>query len=102
MTMNFKHHVIKYDIYIVTLCGRKQQNWKNKIKIPVKDKWKTPAIVPLMQIVAVNNSKHLIHITKLMVHCYTTNKTVIQFTIGYMINPQPKFNNVFITNVEKC
>ena len=37
-----------------------------------------------------------------MVHIYTRGKTINQFSIGYMINPSLKFNNSFITQVEKC
>ena len=31
---------------------------------------------------------------KRMVHCYTIDKTINEFAIGYMINPSLKFNNL--------
>ena len=37
-----------------------------------------------------------------MVHCYTTGKTIDQFSTGYMVNPSLNFNDAFITQVEKC
>ena len=37
-----------------------------------------------------------------MVHIYTTEKTIHQFVIGYMINPSLEFNKIFNTQVEKC
>ena len=37
-----------------------------------------------------------------MVHIYTTEKTIHQFAIGYMIEPSLYFNNIFKTKVEKC
>ena len=40
MSMNFKHHVIQYVIYIVTSCGEKMiELEKQDKKVPVKDKW---------------------------------------------------------------
>ena len=39
--------------------------------------------------------------SKRMVHIFTKGKTINHFAIGYMINPSPKFNNEFITQIEK-
>ena len=54
-----------------------------------------------MTIVEVNHRPHILHISKRMLHCYTTGKTINPFSIGYMINPSLKFNNTFRTHVEK-
>ena len=55
-----------------------------------------------MPTVGVNHRQPILHMYKRMVHYYTTDKTINQFSIGYMINPSLKFNNVLITQVEKC
>ena len=52
-----------------------------------------PAIIPLMPIVGVNRRLSILHMSKIMIHCYTTGKTIHKFSIGYMINPSLKFNN---------
>ena len=54
-----------------------------------------------MPIVGVNNYLTILHLSKIMVHIYTTGKTINHFAIGYMINPSLKFNNTFRTQVEK-
>ena len=68
-------------------------------KVPAKYKWEIPDIIPLMPIVGVNHRLPLSHLSKIMVHIYTTGKTIEQFTIGYIVNPSIKFDNVFITQV---
>ena len=55
-----------------------------------------------MQILGVNHHLPTLHISKIMVHCYTTNETINQLSIAYMINPSLKSNNAFRTKVEKC
>ena len=85
--------------WILLLCVGKN-NIIGK-KVPVKDKWETPAIITLMPIVGVNNCQPILYTSKRMVHCYTTDETMNQFAIGYIINPSLKFNNVFITQAEK-
>ena len=100
MTMNFKYHVRYSVINIVPSCGEKRYNWQKKI--PAKDKWELPAIIPLMPIVGVNIHLPILHMSKIMVHIYTTDKTVHQFYIGYMINPSLHINKIFKTQVEKC
>ena len=72
MSMNFKHHVMQYVIGIVTSCGEKLYNRMNKIKVPVKDKWETPVIIPLMPIVRLNHRQPILYMSKILVHCYTT------------------------------
>ena len=39
--------------------------------------------------------------SKIMVHFYSTDKTNNQFSIGYMINPSLKCNNLFRVQVEQ-
>ena len=53
-----------------------------------------------MPIVGVNHSLPILHLSKIMLHCYTTGKTINEFEIGYMINPSLNFNNAFRTQVE--
>ena len=55
-----------------------------------------------MTIVGVNNSLPILHPSKIMVHIYTTGKTIHKFSTGYMINPSLHFNKMFKTQVEKC
>ena len=102
MTMDFKYHIIKYVIYIVTLCGENIQIWKNKIKTPEKYGWEIPAVISLMPIVGDNNCLPILNLSKIMVHIYITGKTIHQFEIGYMINTSLQFNKIFKTQVEKC
>ena len=40
--------------------------------------------------------------SKELVHCYSTDETINQIAICYMINPSLKFNILFRTQVEKC
>ena len=54
-----------------------------------------------MLLSGVNNCQPILHMPKRMVHCYTIDKTINQFAVGYMINPSLKFNNVSRTKVEK-
>ena len=100
MTMNLKLHVIQYVIDIVTLCEKTLIEQGEKT--PAKDKWEISAIIPLMLIVGVNNCIPILHLSKRMLHMYTTSKTINQFVIGYMINPYLKFHNAFTKKVEKC
>ena len=60
-----------------------------------KDKCELPAVIPLMSIVGVNYRLTILHMSKSMVHIYTTEKTIHKFEIGYMINPSLRNNKVF-------
>ena len=60
-----------------------------------------PAVIPLMPIVGLNHRRPILHLSKIMVHIFTTVKTIHQFAIGYMIKPSLKFNKIFRTQVEK-
>ena len=55
-----------------------------------------------MPIVGVNHRLLILHMSKRMVHIYTTEKTIHQFPIGYMINTSLHFNKIFKTEVESC
>ena len=73
-------------IYVVTSCvGEMIELEKEKKKVPVKDKWETSDIISLIPIVGVNDIQPILHMFKIMVHCYTTDDTINQFSIGYMI-----------------
>ena len=86
--MNFKKNVLQYVIDIVTLCGEEiieleKENNNN----PGKDKWETLDVIPLMPLVGVNYCQPILHMSKIMVYCYSTDESINQFAIGYMINP---------------
>ena len=53
-----------------------------------------------MSIVQVNHRLPILHLSKIMVHIYTTGKTINKFSIGYMIKPSLKFNNALRVQVE--
>ena len=74
---------------------------KKKETLPGKDKWETLAVIPLMPLVGVNNIQPILHMYKIMVKCYSTDETINQFVIGYMINPSLNCNKVFRIQVEK-
>ena len=96
MSMNFKHHVIQYEIDIVTSCGKKMiESEKEKKKVSGKYKWETISVIPIMPLVGVNHHQPILHMSKRMVHCYYTDETIIQFSIGFMINPSFNCNNLF-------
>ena len=85
MTMNLKYHVIYSVTNIFPLYGGKHSRIGKKN--PAKDKWEVPTVIPLIPIVGVYHRLPKLHMSKRMVHIYTTDKTVHQFDIGYMINP---------------
>ena len=83
MSMNFKQNVIQFVIYIVTSCGEKMIELENKIKnIMGKDKQETLDVIPLMPLVGVNNRQPILHMYKIMLHCYSTDESINQFAIG--------------------
>ena len=75
---------------------------KRNKKLSDKDKWETPYIIPLTPLLGVNYCQHILNKSKIMVHCYSTDETVNQFAIGYIINPSITYNKVFIIQAEKC
>ena len=54
-----------------------------------------------MPSVGVNNCQPILHISKIMIHCYSTDESMNQFSIGYMINHSLNCNKVFREQVEK-
>ena len=60
-----------------------------------KDKWETLNFISLMPLLGVNHRQPILHKSKLMVHCYSTDESINQFAIGYMINPELNCNQVF-------
>ena len=72
---------------------------KENNKDPAKDKWELPSVIPLMTIVGVNHCLTILHMFKIMVHIYTTENTIHQFSIVYMINPSLHINKMFKTQV---
>ena len=40
--------------------------------------------------------------SRIMLHCYTTGKTINEFSIGYIINPSLHINRIFREQVVKC
>ena len=97
--MNFKYHVIQSVIDIVSLCEKKMIELE---KNPAKYKWDLPAVIPLMPILWVNHCLPILHMYKIMVHIYSTEKSIRQFSIGYMVNPSLHINRIFREQVQKC
>ena len=57
------------------------------------------AVIPRMPIVGVNHRLHILNMSKIMVYIYSTEKTVHQFAIGYMINLSINIKTMFKTQV---
>ena len=55
---------------------------KEERKIPEKYKRELPDFIPLMPIVGVNHCLPILHLSKIMVHIYSTEKAMHQFSIG--------------------
>ena len=53
-----------------------------------------------MPLVGVNHRKPILHMSKIMVHCYSTDETINQFVIGYIVSPSLNCNKVFRVQVE--
>ena len=47
-----------------------------------------------MLLVGVNHCQHILHVYKILVHCYSIDEIINQFKIGYIINPLLHFNKV--------
>ena len=75
---------------------------KIKEKVPSKDKWKTLEFISLIPLVGVNHRQPILHMYKRIVHFYSIDESIIQFAIGYMINPPLMFKELFREQVEKC
>ena len=71
-----------------------------KKKVPGKDKRETLSFIPLIPLVGVNHIQPILHISKIMVHCYSTDENINQFEISYTINPSLNCNKIFRIQVE--
>ena len=102
ITINFKYNVIQYVIDNVSLCSEKMiELAKENKQISAKDKWELPAVISIMQIVGVNNHLPILHLSKRMLHIYSTEKTIHHFSIVYMINPSLHIKRIFREQVQK-
>ena len=54
-----------------------------------------------MPLVGVIHRQPILHMNKRMVNFYSTDESINQFVIGYMINPSINCSKVFIQQVEK-
>ena len=50
-------------------------------KKSAKDKWELSAVIPLVPIVWANHHLTILHMSKIMVHIFSTDKTIHQFAI---------------------
>ena len=55
----------------------------------------------MIPLIGVNHHQPILHMSKIMVHFYSTDESINQFTIGYIINPYLNCNKVFREQVEK-
>ena len=69
---------------------------------PGEDEWEARSVIPLMPLVEVNHCQPILHMSKIIFHCYYTDESINQFEFGYMINPQLKCNKVFRLKVENA
>ena len=74
---------------------------KEKKKVPGKDKWETPATIPLIPLVGLNHRQDILHMPRIMVHYYSTDETINQFATGCIINPSLNCNKVLRIQVRK-
>ena len=101
MYMNPKQNVIQYVIDIVTLCGNKIIELEKQNKtFQAKINWEKLNVTPLMPLVGVNNCQTILHMSKIMVHCYSTDESINKFLIDYMINPSLNCDKLFREQVE--
>ena len=75
---------------------------EKKIKIETKYRWETLDVIPLFPLPGVNHCQPIVHMSKIIVHIYSTDKHINKFAIGYIINPSLHVNKVFREKVEKC
>ena len=83
-------------------AGENSRIRKINKKVPGKDKWETLNVIPLMPLVGVNHCQPILHMSKIMVHCYSIDESINQFSICYMINPSLHFNKVFREQLENA
>ena len=58
-------------------------------------------VISILPLLGINHRQPLIHMSKILVCIYTTEKKINQFSIGYMTNPSLRVNKVFREQVEK-
>ena len=58
-------------------------------------------VIPFMPLVGVNNCQPILHMSKRMIHCYSTDESINQFAIGYMINPSLNCKQLFREQVKE-
>ena len=80
---------------LISRSGKIVELEKGKKNVPGKDKWEIPAIIPIIKLVGVNHRLPILHMSKIMVHCYSIDETNNQFSSSYMINPSLNFNKLF-------
>ena len=54
----------------------------------------------LIPLEGINHLQPILHMSKIMVHCYYTDESINQFAIGYMIYYSLNCNKVFRKHVE--
>ena len=102
MLMNLFKNSMQYVIDIVTLCRGEIEFEKEKKKNPGNDKWELLDVIPLMPLLGVTNHQPILHMSKIIVHYYSTDEINNQFSIGYMIIPSLNCNKLFREQFEKC
>ena len=75
---------------------------KIKYEFLGKYKWETLDVIPLMPLLGANYRQPILHMSKIMVHCYSADESINQFSIGYMITPSLNCNKLSREQVEKC
>ena len=76
--------------------GKKSKKNKNK------DRWSYCHHVPMLPLFGNNRRLPLLHMAECFISLEETKKRIIEFEIGYMINPSLHVNKYFRDQVEKC
>ena len=69
-------------------------------EILTKEIWETIDAIHLLLLIGVNYCQTLIHMYRILVDLYPTEKQINQFSVGYIINPLLHVNEVFREKVE--
>ena len=59
-------------------------------------------VIPILPLLEVNHHQPILHMPKILVYLYTTDKSMNLFAIGHMINHKLHVSKFFIEQVEKC
>ena len=73
---------------------------KRKERIKIKDRWGKIDVIPLLPLLGVNCRQPVLHMSKILVYLYATDKQINQFAINFIINPTFQVNKVFIEQVK--